>query len=438
MAKPTSARAKLYTTIAFKAASLILCVRAFFVVWNMGSEWRGAINDVDVFTIHMDRFWGPVHMLVPNNCTDLREKIANQEKSHQEIPRVDVHYSSHEHHGDHEDRMDPADHEDRKDGNSTHRRILTREDVDRAIGGHVLRSPLSPSIRGQDQDGQRSALGFHRLPDAVSPCDFANFIEVEMCDLNILSDDPTKYQKYFAMIYLQPERLWNWFSKTKAAHDTISEMKFLRTSLYFVLFFGIITDWMLQVVLNAALIKEIARPRGAHAGVQYKEIQTQQRSWWQMVRMYLGLFPRQCLYSCWSMSQQGCLLTLYITYWDENHYLMNYIPGCGLLAIYSLIFFFFLLALAKKVNDKCFECASAAVCCYICILVPAVVVPMLVWLGYNLNFLYQSNIHGVMHDVVQPEFPSAEHNAKVVSFGVIGVNLLEMALSPAIEVFYSK
>merc|ERR1719329_2037375 len=355
----------------------------------------------------MDRFWGPVHMLVPNNCSDLKEKIANQEKSYQE-QQLDA----------------------RHDG----RRSLTGEELDRAIAGPDLQSPLSPSMRGQDEDGQRSALGFHRLPDAVSPRDFANFIEVKRCDLNILSDDPTKYQKYFAMIYLQPERLWNWFTKKKAAHDTIHEMKFLRTSLYFVLFFGIITDWMLQVVLNAALIKEIARPRGA----QYKEIQTHQRSWWQMVWMYLGLFPRQCLYSCWSMSQQGCLLTLYITYWDDNHYLMNYIPGFGLLSIYSLIFFFFLLALAKKVNDSCFERASAAVCCYICVLVPAVVVPMLVWLGYNLNFLYQSNIHGVMHSVIQPEFPSAEHNAKVVSFGVIGVNLLEMALSPAIEVFYSK
>merc|ERR1719329_1206508 len=359
----------------------------------------------------MDRFWGPVHMLVPNNCSDLKEKIANQEKSYQ-AQQLDA----------------------RHDG----RRSLTGEEMDRAIAGPDLPSPLSPSMRGQDEDGQRSALGFHRLPDAVSPREFANFIEVKRCDLNILSDDPTKYQKYFAMTYLRPERLWNWFTKKKAAHDTINEMKFLRTSLYFVLFFGIITDWMLQVVLNAALIKEIARPRGAHAGVQYKEIQTHQRSWWQMVWMYLGLFPRQCLYSCWSMSQQGCLLTLYITYWDDNHYLMNYIPGCGLLAIYSLIVFFFLLALAKKVNDKCFECVSAAVCCYICVLVPAVVVPMLVWLGYNLNFLYQSNIHGVMHSVIQPEFPSAEHNAKVVSFGVIGVNLLEMALSPAIEVFYSK
>lgn len=49
---------------------------AFIAVHNLGLQWERTITDVDVYTVQDPHFWGPVTMLVPNNCSFLMSKLS--------------------------------------------------------------------------------------------------------------------------------------------------------------------------------------------------------------------------------------------------------------------------------------------------------------------------------------------------------------------------
>lgn len=188
-------------------------------------------------------------------------------------------------------------------------------------------------------------------------------------------------------------------------------------------------------------------PSKDYAGVRYKPVENQalKKTTIQYVFMYIRVFPRKFLMNWISLSQQAAFMSLYVTYWDENHYIIQYIPGAGWSCMYMVLMMFFVLAVCKsqyREYNRMQNCLNKLVCSYFCLLVPLVVVPMFIWMLYNMNFLYgQATLEEVIQDVDEGDavhFPKLVHEGKQAVFVAVMIHALEALVSPAVEVYHQK
>jgi hypothetical protein len=229
---------------------------------------------------------------------------------------------------------------------------------------------------------------------------------------------------------------------------SLAEVRRNRKVLSATFFFFIIVFVLIQVMLERVIMKQVL-PSKDYAGVRYKPVENQalKKTPIQYVFMYVRVFPRKFLMNWMSLSQQAAFMSLYVTYWDENHYIIQYIPGAGWICIYMVIMCFMAMGIFKsqfREYDRMQGCLNKMVCSYFCILVPGVVVPMFIWMLYNMNFLYgQSRLEEVIQDVSgnsasAAKFAKLVHEGKQAVFMAVIIHALEALVSPAVEVYHQK
>jgi len=157
--------------------------------------------------------------------------------------------------------------------------------------------------------------------------------------------------------------------------------------------------------------------------------------------------------------QQLSLLSLYAVYNSGDHLVMTTVfltpfvllailhgvvcggvccAGCaGGAVTYNFISLETLMGDRAQKIAACFFCLM---CCFVCVLLPIVILPLIGYSIYNLNFLWQTNSMGgnVMEgkEFFTIDWPSTVDTLGSVSKAVVGANVCDLLLDSFLEVLF--
>lgn len=420
----------LVLTFAGKVGMACMCIWALQIVAKMKDQWMVEIKDVDVYTIHMDEFWGPVHMLVPQKCKTMDELMAQADGGNSSRRNLVSTESS-------------EDFEVSRESSF----LMKKNSDDKDKIGHDLEAPVVRDSGDIDLDGvnvddiiQRNMFTGHViLPKGMTRHEFVNLIQLHKCGQSIEEDDPTSSQNYWAMIFL---------AVSKNGNDDLATLQKCRSYMFWLLAIGMFIDLIMQALIPVVQMvqKSVATPGTAmYTMIDEQEKAEAARTCGDKVCMYVFLsLPMEAYKKLISMTQQAACCALFVTYWHEDHYIMNYIPGMGFVYLYA---FYPLMCCAgicgsagaamEGAGTALAGCCAVGLVCYMCFLIPCVLIPIFGWSFYNLNYLYQTNVGGVMagEQVFSVAFPSMMSAAGHASKCLIGANVVEMFVGPALLAF---
>ena len=136
-------------------ALFMLVLYCASVIHGVGVVWWNTMTELDVYTVSDPNFWGPVTMLIPQNCTKFDELQGNDAKSAGGWAQG------------------------------------TRGQY--PIGHWEKAEYAYPTV-------QMSFLGHPVLPEGVTRHDIVNLVQVSKCGRNVSADDISTFQWWVAAV----------------------------------------------------------------------------------------------------------------------------------------------------------------------------------------------------------------------------------------------
>jgi hypothetical protein len=428
-------------TTAFAVVNGCITIWALTIVSKQAGAWDASIPDVDVYTISHEAFWGPVHMLVPRDCSDMERMIGGGEAN-----EGDTSSSGGESDGANDTNASNASSPGEKEDEANETNASTPEEkadvevnVSRLLSGVVpaasaieTDSPPQPPRSEFLSEGQhlpeRDVFGFPRVPSGVAIHELVNLIQLNRCGVAIEESDPTGSQKYFAMVFLAGN------------NDDIEELR--RSRHYMFVWLAINIYLTLFLALCQPVFKLLVLHRGLCDNTPVYEVlkDSENKEKADGITMtFVKQLPRKTYVVFTTMVQQAMICSLFLTYWDTNHYVMSYIPGTGyiLLMVTTFLTYGFLLAMLAC-GEAAAPCA-VLLACWNCFAFPCVTVPFCGYSFYLYQFLWQTNFGQVFDtEAFSVEYPVTVEAVGGASHVMVGFNVVDMFLGTFLQAFCSQ
>lgn len=305
-------------------------------IYKLGVAWEETTVDVDVYTIQDPRFWGPMTMLVPNNCTFLQGRMSA------------------------------------------------------GTSPRMWELPMEFDAQPPPDMVQTNLLGHPILPAQ----DVVNFVALHKCGLVIDAPNASWVQYYFAAM------------ETASTDFDIDAMHTSRMRFFWLFVFACLSENFMGIAVAAKdEVRESVGKKITH----------------ELGRKFKGFMS------------QLMLLTLFITFWHEDHYIMNYLPGRAYVLLYASLPLALCIPFLQVPEGTESSCGQKTIGCLLCgwcsYLMCVVVIPLGTGFTlYNMQFLcmlasrtYLSEVDG-----------SQQHNVDQLISWFLGLNLLDFILTSAV------
>jgi len=407
-----------FDTVKFVGKMACTVVQFVMFVWavsqlpGLRDTWLSTVPDsATVLTVQADGFWGPVHVLVPTNCTRFSENDALYEDDEGAAGSQDG-----------EAAMAPAQGEgglDKGEQRNITERRLDEEQVDEADGV--------------------SSNGTHTI--------------VTRCGKTLAFLEPSGWQRFGAVLWL-------------SGKDTMSELRNTRCRMMMFLIFCAVVENAMQLCtsffqeyMKRGEAEQMILPANGDAeqtsALLGAEQAPQSTGPAGMVLTALKTFVSAASKKFSTMQAQMAMLSLFIIFWHDDHYVTSFIPGKAYLMLFSLYAIIILLPLSVAC---CGHKATLFFGCsflmdFLCVWF-AVVFPMAVLYNcYQLNYLWNVGIaaeirketHGFLqvpnpaeyledNKVLRAEWASAGKAASEVASYLFGAHAVEVFLDTFMQV----
>lgn len=347
---------------------ILLCL-ALSAVHSLGLEWQREITDVDVYTIQDVRYWGPMTMLVPRNCSLLEE--LRKTKSPIDLNEL---------------------------------------------------PPLS-----DNNEAPMSWMGYPIMPHSLA----VDLVAVHRCNHTIDELDVTWSQYYWAAMF------------TASSGFGIDELHTSRLRFFWLfLFNGLVVFYFELMETSTKTYRAVTTTPQPDGMSCYAKIAV--------------TVVKQAVSKGQTILQQLMFVSLFVTYWHEDHYLMNYFPGRA----YALQLIFVQIPLymvqwatfmeTAEVNPSNFlehmvlqerlktnpiirfyetvYGAFGLLCCC------PILLPLIGYSFYNLQFLW-TLFRGTASSeaVFSAKFPSLQQTVGAASKHLLGFNVVDAAAAVAAD-----
>lgn len=391
--------AKLCATCVWKVAQFIIFCWAIKCVLGLRDQWLETVPiEATVLTVQMEGFWGPVHVLVPTNCTRFKANDALVEKlqaageskeSSKDSRRL---RSSIDTAGGAEVQKPFAVQSERA-------LRLPTESIKSAMSDRLLKEEVHGHERWEKEaeaavetEPEEEKEAVAELEERVEEFEGVQYrdgkIIVKRCGKELHFKQPDGHQSYMAMTWM-------------GGHDDMDELRNTRCRMLVLLAISALFENFLNMLLGVLQTCGEKMPMyKSPFGAEYEKLT--QQGFTGQDKQSLPLPAKICCGICkmpfdalgkFAVTQsQMAILSLFFLYWHEDYYVTSYIPGKAFILIFALL-----------VVMPCAMCASAVpngavkngcvgcLMCFVLFVLVFVEIPFLFGYNwYNINFLWNT------------------------------------------------
>lgn len=344
---------------ALKVVQVGIMFWALADVHGLHDRWLDTVPEsATVLTVQMEGFTGPVHVLIPTNCTRFEENdaIIKQRAAHGEQEHAERRLES------------PGSAAEVTQARSPF--TVAFEQSSHLRAGSI--GSTGPSQSFGISDGR--FLQEERADEGDGIFFNESHIFVERCGKKLTFTMPTAWQRYLAMVYL-------------SGKDTMQELRHTRGRMLWFLTFTTI----LETLVSTAMVFVSTIP----GSPGYQQVQ-EQASMAMPQKICLAAFntcfveiPKKLA----TTQNTLAILSLFTTFWHEDYYVTSFIPGKCFLAIagvYVALPCFLLAADAKNGNPVAMLIACSAVLYLVFVFFGVLIPDIFGYSGYNSDFLWNT------------------------------------------------
>lgn len=319
------------------AAQIAVCLFVMHATKIMDDEWPVVLkaHGQRVMVVEMEQFWGPVHVLVPENCKEstqwdklvTHQSWTNRDRS--DTSRSDAWHKRTGHHdwGKAGDRLRHHKKADKDvDEKTSVRRAGSQkneeEDGKEAANpaGEERKLPALPEAQEERRLQLREAPQAEERELKMIIPRFIRNVSICINGTRTLMDfnGPTYWHRYFSMISLSSMITGGTISMDKL-HD--SRMRTYRS-----MFFGLVLVMMMKYSIK---LMDILSGCCGHSYVQL----------WNGGRTTMDKMIESLMIHgisiVFQLAMQLTLCTLFLTFWEGEYFVMSYIPGLGFVMFFG-------------------------------------------------------------------------------------------------------